>query len=56
MRWRMLLSEFEFDVIYRRGKMNAAPDALSRVYCRDITRGAQFPGRRISPVATGGLW
>ena len=33
LRWRMELSEFDFDIAYRSGKLNAAPDALSRVYC-----------------------
>ena len=33
LRWRMELSEFAFDIAYRSGKLNAAPDALSRVYC-----------------------
>jgi len=30
---RMELREFDFDIAYRSGKLNAAPDALSRVYC-----------------------
>ena len=29
LRWRMELSEFAFDIAYRSGKLNAAPDALS---------------------------
>jgi len=29
----MELSDFDFDFAYRSGKLNAAPDALSRVYC-----------------------
>ena len=33
LRWRMELSEFAFDIAYRSGKLNVAPDALSRVYC-----------------------
>ena len=32
MRWRMLLSEFDFDIVYRAGKFNSVPDALSRAY------------------------
>ena len=33
LRWWMELREFAFDIAYRSGKLNAAPDALSRVYC-----------------------
>jgi len=33
LRWRMELSEFDSDIAYRSGNLNAAPDALSRVYC-----------------------
>jgi len=33
LRRRMELSEFDCDIVYRSGKLNAAPDALSRVYC-----------------------
>ena len=32
MRWRMLLSEFDFDIMYRWGKFNSVSDALSRAY------------------------
>ena len=30
MRWADLLTEFEFDLLYRPGKLAARPDALSR--------------------------
>ena len=36
MRWRMLLSEFDFEIVYRAGKFNNAPDALSRAYCASM--------------------
>jgi transposase InsO family protein len=32
-RWRLELSEYHFDVVYRPGSENAAADALSRVAC-----------------------
>ena len=33
MRWRMELSCFDFDIVYRPGKENIAPDTFSRSYC-----------------------
>jgi len=36
LRWRMELNEFDFDIVYRSGKLNSAPDALSRVYCASM--------------------
>ena len=36
LRWRMELSEYDFDIIYRSGKMNCVPDALSRAFCTNI--------------------
>jgi len=36
LRWRMELHEFDFDIVYRSGKLNSAPDALSRVYCANM--------------------
>ena len=41
MRWRMLLSEFDFDIVYRAGKFNSVPAALSRAYCAS-DRGSYF--------------
>ena len=32
-RWRMELAQYSYDIVYRQGKLNIAPDALSRVYC-----------------------
>ena len=36
LRWRMELNEFAFYIVYRSGKLNSAPDALSRVYCASM--------------------
>jgi len=36
LRWRMELNEFDFDIVYRSGKLNSAPDAFSRVYCASM--------------------
>ena len=33
MRWCMQLSEFDFEVVFRPGKLNSVPDARSRAYC-----------------------
>ena len=33
MRWRMELSCFDFDIVYRPGKENISPDTFSRSYC-----------------------
>ena len=33
MRWRILLVEYDFEIVYRAGIYNNAPDALSRAYC-----------------------
>ena len=32
----MELSEYDFDIVYRSGKMNCVPDALSRPFCANI--------------------
>ena len=36
MRWRILLSEFDFEIVYRAGKYNNVPDVLSRAYCASV--------------------
>ena len=36
MRWRMQLSEYDFEIVYRAGELNHVPDALSRVFCASI--------------------
>ena len=32
----MELNEFDFNIVHRSGKLNSAPDALSRVYCASM--------------------
>ena len=37
LRWRMELSEFDFNnIVYRSGKMNSVPDELWRAFCASI--------------------
>jgi len=36
MRWRMELSCFDFDIVYRPGRENVTPDALSRSTCSAV--------------------
>ena len=36
MRWRILLRESDFEIVYRAGKFNNLPDALSRAYCARV--------------------
>ena len=34
--WRIKLSEFECDIVYRAGKFNTATDTMSRIYCANL--------------------
>ena len=36
LQWQMELSEYDFDIVYRSGKINCVPDALSRAFCTNI--------------------
>jgi len=36
MSWRMQLSEFDFEIVFRPGKLNSVSDALSRAYCASL--------------------
>ena len=42
LRWRMELSAYDYDIIYRAGKYNAAPDTLSRAHCASMTKHALY--------------
>ena len=42
MRWRMELSQYCYDIVYRQGKFNVVSDALSRVYCAATTVNALY--------------
>ena len=37
LRWRTELSQYQYEIVYRAGKLNAASDTLSRVYCASST-------------------
>ena len=36
LRWRLALTEFDFDVVHRKGEKNGNADALSRMYIDDV--------------------
>ena len=36
LRWRIELSQYDYEIVYRAGKCNVASDALSRAYCATI--------------------
>ncbi len=40
MRWRMELSGYNFDIVYRPGKENIPPDTLSRENCNAMNSGS----------------
>ena len=37
LRWRIKLSQFDYEIVYRAGEFNAAPDVLSQMYCAHIS-------------------
>ena len=42
LRWRMELSEFEYDIVYRPGKYNIAADTFSRAYCASMNENTLY--------------
>ena len=37
LRWRIELSQFDYEIVYRAGEFNTAPDVLSRMYRAQIS-------------------
>ena len=40
MRWRLELSSYNYDIVYRPGSENAAADTFSRIYCSAVSSSA----------------
>ena len=37
LRWRIELSQYQYEIVHRAGKLNAAADTLSRAYCASLS-------------------
>ena len=42
LRWRIELSQYNHEIVYRSGKLHAAADTLSRVYCASLTNSVLY--------------
>ena len=42
LRWRLELMQYDYDIVYRAGKQNTAPDKLSRVHCASLSTSAMY--------------
>ena len=38
LRWRIEVSQFDYEIVYRAGEFNTAPDVLSQMYCAQISQ------------------
>ena len=48
LRWRIELSPFQYDIVYRPGKDNQAADALSRTICGSVSDASELPNLHAS--------
>ena len=40
--WRVELSQYRYEIVYHAGKLNMAPDTLSRVYCACVNKSTLY--------------
>ena len=42
LRWQLKLSQYDYDIIYRAGKHNSAPDTVLRAYSANTSTASLF--------------